>query len=1170
MTLRRTSRHCRPWMLPLLAACFGGVPLAFVGTAAAERSWLELGPAAIAGGQLENVEPATVAGAVHALAPHPLDPDILYVGSVNGGVWKTTNATAWSPGFVPLTDHLPSLSISELEFDPTDPSWQTLVAGTGRQSALAREGGPEIGLYRTTDGGASWAVLGPADAGTCTGIVARGASIVAGFSGAGVVRSRDAGTTWEVVSGAGTGLPAGRIMDLVADRSADGVLYAVLARAAEAVGIYKSTDGGTAWTKVSDAAIDARIGLVTFNVELAVGGSGEVWAGIVNAGQVSGIFRSGDGGASWRLLDMPLFPAGEPQSISCVVDGTPILVVAPGHGLADGDRVRVEGVTGTTAANGLWRVGMATAGAFELRDVEFPFAPVAGNGAWTGGGVWQQVVDINPRFRNQASPAAQGQIHFAIQADPLDPYIVYVGGDRQEDPFPNFLGARVFTGALVRGDAAVAATGEVPSPQWEHLTHSDAVAAIPGGGTASSSAPHADARDLEFDAAGDLLLGDDGGLFRRTSPRDNRGDWFGMSGNLAVTEMHSVAWDSLARVAIGGTQDNGTVMQTPVLAPVWDFFSGGDGGQVAVERDGPVSIRYSSAQQLLAPRRSEFDAAGVQLASADLALALDGPGEPLASGSVAPFFAPVAVNAVAPFRLAIASQNLYESFDRGDTVRQILAGATFGATLPYGGRRGGIDFPDLVWAVQRHAGDPNRFVVRRRESLAAGFVETAAAYPGVHGVEALAVDPDNWGRLATVEAAANGTPHVWLTEDAGDSWRSITGNLGTLTRDPRALAFVPGTPAHLVVGGLGGAFATPVDAAGVWFELAAGMPRVIAYDLAWDATDDVLLAATLGRGAWALFGASQAEPAGAFVVHVARAPRRDASGDALANAKLAAPWVVALADAVFPEVDEAWIVERTEAALLPASVPGVAEATPGGQVGYVLRAGRQSLADPARRPARFERREVVVANALGEIGLHVRRPARLLLPAAIEPGAPGSPRGTAYLCYDVAATRDERDQTPGGIFRRDAETFVADEILGADCGSDGAGGLRFAGTTVAGHCLVRLLRPHQLCNPVVLGPVGTGIDTAAVEVETVLPRRAESALCYRGRLAGEFRSAAAAAVVGAARLDRLSPPQGPIRPRRTIAGSGFRVEPASGFPAPRHLDTEAPFDVCLPTTVTAD
>ena len=57
-----------------------------------------------------------VAGAVEALAPHPTDKIVLYAGTVNGGVWKTTDAYDRDPVWVPLTDQYPSLSIGALAF----------------------------------------------------------------------------------------------------------------------------------------------------------------------------------------------------------------------------------------------------------------------------------------------------------------------------------------------------------------------------------------------------------------------------------------------------------------------------------------------------------------------------------------------------------------------------------------------------------------------------------------------------------------------------------------------------------------------------------------------------------------------------------------------------------------------------------------------------------------------------------------------------------------------------------------------------------------------------------------------------------------------------------------------------------------------------------------------
>src|SRR5947208_1741506 len=65
-------------------------------------SWIEQGPGPILNGDVEGMEAqhGSVAGAVEALAPDPSNPDILYAGTVNGGVWKTTNATATSPTWV--------------------------------------------------------------------------------------------------------------------------------------------------------------------------------------------------------------------------------------------------------------------------------------------------------------------------------------------------------------------------------------------------------------------------------------------------------------------------------------------------------------------------------------------------------------------------------------------------------------------------------------------------------------------------------------------------------------------------------------------------------------------------------------------------------------------------------------------------------------------------------------------------------------------------------------------------------------------------------------------------------------------------------------------------------------------------------------------------------------
>jgi len=112
------------------------------------------------------------AGAVSAILAHPTNPNIIWlgtltsfvdfplilcnVGSVNGGVWKTTNGGA---SWTSLTDlKVPSYSVSHLSFDPTDASLNTIIAAIGSPSNDAGLAGNAVGVYYTTNGGTSWTV----------------------------------------------------------------------------------------------------------------------------------------------------------------------------------------------------------------------------------------------------------------------------------------------------------------------------------------------------------------------------------------------------------------------------------------------------------------------------------------------------------------------------------------------------------------------------------------------------------------------------------------------------------------------------------------------------------------------------------------------------------------------------------------------------------------------------------------------------------------------------------------------------------------------------------------------------------------------------------------------------------------------------------------------------
>ena len=127
---------------------------------------------------------------------------------------------------------------------------------------------------------------------------------------------------------------------------------------------------------------------------------------------------------------------------------------------------------------------------------------------------------------------------------------------------------------------------------------------------APDSAPHADSREMVFDAAGNIVETDDGGIFKRTSPRTNTGDWFSLNGDIQVNEQHDAIYDTVSDIYFSGNQDNGVGMQNIPADVAWFLWSGGDGGDVAVDETTipGVSIRYSSAQGLQIFNRSFWDA----------------------------------------------------------------------------------------------------------------------------------------------------------------------------------------------------------------------------------------------------------------------------------------------------------------------------------------------------------------------------------------------------------------------------------------------------------------------------------------------------------------------------------------------------------------------------------
>ena len=754
--------------------------------------WQAVGPGPILYGQVENVTPDDeVVGAVHTVLAHPTKPGTLYIGATNGGIWRTDNATALRPTWRPLTDHASSLSIGAMAFDSADPN--TIVAGIGRYSSFGSAGGDRTGFLLSRDAGESWRQISnyQTQGRNISGVVVRGKRLVASagpFSG-GVLRSTDDGHTWHFAED----LPRLGAMDLVEDPSNPERLYVSIWR----LGIFRSDDGGARWQNVSshDATLtDAFTRTVirdgrtgsNNNAELAVGVDGRLFVAVLVGGQAQYIGFTDDQGGSWTAMDLPL---------TLEYEG------------------RVDG--------------------------------------------------LNPRFK----PGGQGAIHFSILVDPDDTDIVYVGGDRQNLHFGrnasgelvvyNALGAADYTGRLFRGDASVAATGEVPSPQWQHLTHRDDVATIPGGGTRSSSAPHADSREMVFDARGDLVEVNDGGVYRRTSPKDNRGDWFSLNGNLQVSEMHDVAYDPLSKVLIGGNQDTGTPEQQVPGGTTWTTVTSADGGDVAVDSsEAPArSWRYSSYQFFQAFRRFAYNANNNRIGFEFPRMEVEG----VSVHELDPNFQFVqrfSLNAVDPTRAVVGAASVYETLDRFATLTEVQSLSRDARARVTATAYGCVDNPRLLYfghgsaysavgsiSVRRDMGDDGAFGPDDVE---------ITNYAGASVVD-IAIDQDD---CATVYAIAN--TRVFVSNDTGETWRDITGNLTDVPvdyLDLRNIQVVPpdglfGIEGAIVVGSRAGVHVMFPRAEGTWFAMNDGLPHAPVWDLDYAPEDNMLIAATLGRGAW--------------------------------------------------------------------------------------------------------------------------------------------------------------------------------------------------------------------------------------------------------------------------------------------------------------------------------
>jgi hypothetical protein len=372
---------------------------------------------------------------------------------------------------------------------------------------------------------------------------------------------------------------------------------------------------------------------------------------------------------------------------------------------------------------------------------------------------------------------------------------------------------------------------------------------------------------MQFDANGNLLQANDGGIYRLINPNAAATrQWVPVVGNIRPTEYHSVAFDPLSKVTFGGTQDNGTPYQLTAGAFTGNELLGGDGGAVAVDGDQVAhpgtTLRCSSSQffgcggQTCSQNgnfnRTFWSASNTRIGGfTPLGVVITvGPGSGLNLYQFdhnIQFYNPYVLNAITPSRMLIGTANIYESMNQGDSLNNLgFTGAFiggnsgFGQPLAYGGRLAGAPNPGVFYVG---AGA----TIRHRTSDGAPIV-TLSAYPGTT-VHTIVMNPQNYQQVFVVDSANR----VWSSFDEGASWIELTANLGSLTSQVDTIEiFSPDQTIRnmvLIAGGFNAFQMRRPGAGGAsWTPLSTVLPNALVQDLHYDYTNNVLVAGTLGRG----------------------------------------------------------------------------------------------------------------------------------------------------------------------------------------------------------------------------------------------------------------------------------------------------------------------------------
>jgi len=708
-----------------------------------------------------------------------------------------------------------------------------------------------------------WTYLGPNNAGGRSRAIAIHPTspdimLAAGVAG-GVFRSTDAGATWTAL---GDAMQNMAVVSLEFAPNNPNIVYAGTGEGyfnADAVrgnGVFKSTDAGLTWTKLTatnvtpNPASDAWI--YVYNLRVDPNNANNVWAA-----NRRGVFRTTDGGATWNqvlsksyCLDIEFNWNANVAVVSC---GTLNL---QGEVFRSTDRGATFSATPVLAAPNQSRTELAVSKsnpAVMYAAAAFYEANGTQNyrfrGLWhssNSGATWTlraSHTDTNPfnlallgDFDSACDddPRAQGWYDLEVAVDPADPNRVWVGGIdiyRSDDGGFNFGRAGVW---YEDGDR----TFGIHADQHRIVFH-------PGyNGTTNQT----------------MFVGNDGGIYRTNNARAAVSTW--PASNCTSVTNPAVSWTELndgfgvtqfyhgvvhpdgtngPLLFLGGTQDNGTWFGENNDPDGWIEIFGGDGGYAAVDSNEGWNRFYTSYQNgnfirwVFNPATNRYTTSNGTTGISDDGLA---------------FITPFAMDPNNPQILWTGGSRMWRT---NNGMQSWVAASTSGAV-------GGTGEVSAVAIAPGNsnlvlAGTDDGKVLRNTAALGAGSATTwenqQVTPNGV--ISEITFDPNTPGRVYFTQSRF-GQPHVYRSDNNGASWVPIDGfgQAGGIPDIPaHSIAVDPDDSNRLYVGTDLGMFAT-IDGGANWAVATSPLPNTVVEKLVFLKDNGVrkLTAFTHGRGAW--------------------------------------------------------------------------------------------------------------------------------------------------------------------------------------------------------------------------------------------------------------------------------------------------------------------------------